>query len=411
MSDLWFYRLFGEEFGPVPRTKLLSLMATGTLADTDEVRPIDSPGWQTAASAVGPALAENTRVATASEVTTDDVNWYCRTAGQAAGPFSFDDLLRLAEHGELTSADEVRYGTDGKWRSVGSMGRLVAVLPFQESTALRPPNMAPALPETTARASVPGGEQAQEPAEPLSGSTTSASEAPQPSCPVKPAAQPRTIASPRIAPHDASPSTPSAPATPVTAPPPSKPAISSAARSAPPKPASMQSTAIPRAHRVSGSTGRLDSLKNPKVLGSVGVILLAVLWLFGGALIPRSKSGDLKKLAALQDLLIEFRSLRDKQASDAEWESFSTKAAKITQPMVAELKNTASRRAPAKQFLLWSARDRFPEMLQNARDKPTSSEQDFEGHLYDAARYLGVASGAPPAASSEARASSVERGD
>lgn len=56
--------------------------------------------------------------------------WIYRSLGQEFGPFSFDILIELAKKGTVTAEDEVKLGVDGKWRRAGSIGRLVAVLPF-----------------------------------------------------------------------------------------------------------------------------------------------------------------------------------------------------------------------------------------------------------------------------------------
>lgn len=56
--------------------------------------------------------------------------WIYRSLGQEFGPFSFDTLIELAKKGTITADDEVKLGVDGKWRRAGSIGRLVAVLPF-----------------------------------------------------------------------------------------------------------------------------------------------------------------------------------------------------------------------------------------------------------------------------------------
>lgn len=56
--------------------------------------------------------------------------WMYRTFGQDFGPFPFETLLEFAKNGTITADDEIRVIPDGKWRRAGSVGRLVAVLPF-----------------------------------------------------------------------------------------------------------------------------------------------------------------------------------------------------------------------------------------------------------------------------------------
>jgi hypothetical protein len=138
MADQWFYRLFGEEFGPVSQETLKSLLDIGTIGDSDEVRQEGQSNWTTAAQAIAAADRISVGTATATAVSTDDDQWYCQLLGQELGPLSFDDLLKFAEDGELSADDEVKLGAAGKWRKVGSIGRLVAVLPYRESQELRP---------------------------------------------------------------------------------------------------------------------------------------------------------------------------------------------------------------------------------------------------------------------------------
>src|SRR5262249_11647573 len=80
--------------------------------------------------------------ATAVAAPDEDLQWYCRVAGMELGPVGFDDLLRMAENGELTADEDVRFGATGPWRKVGAIGRLVAVLPYQEHSGLRPTQFA-----------------------------------------------------------------------------------------------------------------------------------------------------------------------------------------------------------------------------------------------------------------------------
>lgn len=139
MASQWHYQLFGEEFGPVSEDVLRNLLAKGTLAGDDSVR---TTGGKWIAASVAFSSAPERNISTATAVLTEDADeadesedWYCQVLGQELGPLSFNDLLRFAESGELSADDQIRFGADGKWRRVGSMGRLVAVLPYQAAPA------------------------------------------------------------------------------------------------------------------------------------------------------------------------------------------------------------------------------------------------------------------------------------
>ena len=140
MSGQWFYRMFGEEFGPVPFEKLKDLAESGTIHGSDEVRSESANGWILASTVDGLGLdasQHDTMTATMSstdfEMSTRSSGdeWYCLVAGAELGPLSFDELLKFAEHEQLSADDQVRLGATGKWRRAGSIGRLMAALPYK----------------------------------------------------------------------------------------------------------------------------------------------------------------------------------------------------------------------------------------------------------------------------------------
>ena len=154
MSEQWYYRMFGEEFGPVALEKLREMADHGTIGCGDEVRSASSTRWVTAGSVKELGLSSTgggLEVATASDSDAalnvvaqgeraglDD--WYCLANGHELGPLNFDELLKFARHEQLSADDEVKLGANGKWRRVGSIGRLMAVLPYRaaERTTPRP---------------------------------------------------------------------------------------------------------------------------------------------------------------------------------------------------------------------------------------------------------------------------------
>jgi hypothetical protein len=58
--------------------------------------------------------------------------------GVEMGPIGFEEIVEFAQQGQLEANDEVRLGASGKWRRVGSIGRLVAVLPYHEPVTPQP---------------------------------------------------------------------------------------------------------------------------------------------------------------------------------------------------------------------------------------------------------------------------------
>lgn len=132
MADQWMYRVVGAEFGPVPQDELQQLLQEGLVSNDDEVRPVDETDWRPANSCaeLGFQVATQSTSTATAERSSDD--WYCKTFGTELGPLGFDELQRMAENGEIAADDEVRLGTNGKWRRIGSIGRLMALLPYQD---------------------------------------------------------------------------------------------------------------------------------------------------------------------------------------------------------------------------------------------------------------------------------------
>lgn len=143
MAEQWFYRMFGEEFGPVPFKKLKELTELGTISATDEIREASASSWVTAGEveSLGWNAAGNTTEATIADASISDFDlnttkaglddWYRRLGDQEFGPFNFDELMEYAKREHVSAEDEVKLGVNGKWRRVGSIGRLMAVLPYQ----------------------------------------------------------------------------------------------------------------------------------------------------------------------------------------------------------------------------------------------------------------------------------------
>lgn len=156
MASQWHYQLFGEEFGPVSEDVLRGLLEKGILAADDSVR-CDGGRWVAVSEALAQDSAEsNTATAVLNADDTDEADdWYCQVLGQELGPLSFNDLLRFAETGELSANDQIRFGAEGKWRRVGSMGRLVAVLPYQAVSQPVKRNARPAAPPAPVTVAAP----------------------------------------------------------------------------------------------------------------------------------------------------------------------------------------------------------------------------------------------------------------
>lgn len=141
MADQWFYRVFGQVVGPMPLEKLRELADSGTIRALDDVRR-DSSDWVAAATIdeLGLSTSErrtNSHIATMTlsdieiSTTTGNDEWYYEMGGQELGPITFDELLKFAEQEQISADDQVKLGAQGRWRRAGSIGRLMAALPYK----------------------------------------------------------------------------------------------------------------------------------------------------------------------------------------------------------------------------------------------------------------------------------------
>ena len=148
MAEQWYYRMFGQDFGPVSFEELKQLAELGSISASDEVRSASSSAWEAAGSIADLALEKDHDLAGPRSVAVAEApapsgpvgadDWYYMFHGQELGPIGFDEVLAFAEQGQLEANDEVRLGVKGKWRRVGSIGRLVAVLPYHEPAVTEP---------------------------------------------------------------------------------------------------------------------------------------------------------------------------------------------------------------------------------------------------------------------------------
>ena len=96
---------------------------------------------------------------------------------------------------------------------------------------------------------------------------------------------------------------------------------------------------------------------------------------------------DVRHHRQLTEVLQEIRTTR---AGNRDFNQVRQRAAVVGQQVSAVLKNEASKNTPAKQLMLWAARDDLPRMLAGDLLKESEAEQSFAIKLDEAANELGI---------------------
>jgi hypothetical protein len=109
-----------------------------------------------------------------------------------------------------------------------------------------------------------------------------------------------------------------------------------------------------------------------------GWILLNVAFL---SLWPQSYARERQYLQSLEAISAEVQDLRHKPTTDAEWSQFTQRTRATLEPMVKDLKKSASASEPVRQQLLWAARDVIPRTF-----GPRNKERDEQDRM--ARQYL-----------------------
>lgn len=103
----WYYKLLGQEMGPVTTDEIIQQIKDGSLQGQDTIRFEREGSWQT--------LEKTSQFAAIVSQMQPQPEWYCRVLGQVLGPMTFEELQRMAKSRSLNTDDEVRLGTTEPW--------------------------------------------------------------------------------------------------------------------------------------------------------------------------------------------------------------------------------------------------------------------------------------------------------
>ncbi len=158
MAQDWYYKLLGEETGPVAFAALRELASAGHLASDDEVRTSTS-SWKRVAEVpelFGGEDSEEPELATGFDLdmllapssskpihlsakrqaqqaavaaaAAPVVEWYYTLLGQEMGPASTEEILQLIQDGSLQGEDTVRLQKTGAWQRLSSTSQFSTIV-------------------------------------------------------------------------------------------------------------------------------------------------------------------------------------------------------------------------------------------------------------------------------------------
>jgi hypothetical protein len=109
------------------------------------------------------------------------------------------------------------------------------------------------------------------------------------------------------------------------------------------------------------------------------------------------KSADLKRQVQLEQILLDVQALRERHASNEEWNAREIAAqAEFPKSAVDELQRQANRDHPHKQLHLWCIRDWMGKIFRKSRLVASDEEKVFENNLRESAKLLSFATKLPP---------------
>lgn len=344
-SNKWHVRVLGSEWGPVDLDGLKHLVSTGGLSEDDSIRELGQDEWLPAATLVeifpGVTNVEAEPSKSQDAVSESAVDELPSDATPPSSPSTTDEAATY----QLSKPQVADQPTEAVNTPVGSLSdvELADELPDEMSGNLAG-DLADELADDLAaemdqdfldNLSANDDEVTDEPEEPVSKSQNAAT------------------ASKQIAQPDQQ--------TPVE------------------QPATPARSPIHRAGVLVWAHLRYNSIVH--VLLLIGVVF-AVLW--NVVIAPPEKTA----MQTYQEIWDEIKGMRQRDASDSEWEKFTKRSEERINDVVADLESSASASNPARQELLWAGNRFLRRMLQDARGEASASEENFVKHIEKAKRVL-----------------------
>jgi|GEM_PF-2773127 hypothetical protein len=401
-SMLFFWQSFGQEFGPVPQGEFRKMIEREQLSAGDQMRVETVDGWLPVgvlvdlSAAFPSAGAADSPLPNSMPSANGDASFYWQSFGQEFGPVLLEDFKEMIEREQLSADDNVRVEVADGWLPLAILSDVSAafrsdakVTDAAEHSAPQPDFAQPESADPFAEMADLAELETVEPeqvgeSEPVSDDLDDIFDEVM-SSPAKETPQPVAVKSA----ESKSPAIAAAAAAPATAPPPTPASASTRTPSSPPP-------RKPSKQKRSGPLINWGSLfsktkVNPKLLIPLGIGLAIVLFMY----IPWGSGADKEHYETLVGFRNEFRKLRDGKASPAEWKSLEERVQAATGPMIVDLDKRGGAHNRVPQLMLFAARDFLPKMFQTAKQKPDEQERQFDEHLENARKMMGIESPPP----------------
>ncbi|REJ93923.1 MAG: DUF4339 domain-containing protein [Planctomycetota bacterium] len=443
MSQQWYYRFLDQDIGPVAFETLRGLAAGGSLDANDLVRKDTDNEWRTVES-VGGILPDDADADDLEQMLSDapgeadldammpDVpdldsmlapsapstesnsrsasrgDCYCRLLGQELGPMPLEELIHLAEDGELSATDEVKIGGESEWVPAESVVGLIpkakpkrkksskknrrrvseaeidAILQNQEYEAGGTSNAAPAYVAHQRLAKLPprSAAEGKRSAGPSSTVEPDSKE-------IIPAQESEKQAPDAEAPALEGRDEPAPPA-PKRREPVAASAARSLAASPPPRPAApaprpKKPRSNPFAGLGSGASSLLGGLrgKGKPIALAVGLVAVLGLVVFGGSFLGAGRGSNV--YAETLAIWEEAGRLRSSDAGPDQWKAFAERVGPRVDQLADELEQEASAKKRLLQLMLYCHRDCLPKILDHGGDSADAAWEEMEGYMSEAA--------------------------
>ena len=439
MSDSWFYKLGHGEHGPVSFEEIFALAENGQLRPNDSLRQAEAEEWIRADTIEGlfrsdesstiqdlseldfhfvenqttPSPKSSTQ--TAEETSSAEIpvseprTWYFMSHGIQHGPFSYAELLKRIEQGFVTFGDQVKNGEQSRWSLVDRIPELYAAIPVEEDSSAafssevedRTIEAIDFTANESSHSEIPLQSPPESEEETESESeddlmsedlisdiltteeegieeTTSTAIPADVSAPVPATSSHETETQP--AHLSSSPTESKTAQTPSLA---ERMRAHEQAASGSDKKSKKQKKAKQKSSSGGGFSLNMDisgaftQIRNMGFLGILFGVLLVVFVLVYGLKFFNSFDDTREYYDQLNHVYTEFKALRQKNASESEWDQFSTDTQQRLKPIINDLKKSATSKNPAAQNVYWAANEEVPKMLQDARKEPSKSEELF----------------------------------